>query len=80
MATPVMTSSEIQPRELADLLGGMGNAALGADREIAAILRDAQHRLEALAWNRYAARHSRNAERRRFKRHHKALMPRRAGR
>ena len=46
MATPVPTGSEIQPRELADLLRGIGNAALDADREIAAILHDAQHRLE----------------------------------
>jgi hypothetical protein len=68
-----MTSADIQPRALADLLRGMGDAALEADQEIGAILRDAQHRLEALAWNRYAAHVNRQSARQTFTRRHKGL-------
>jgi hypothetical protein len=78
MATPELTGSDIQPREVADLLRAMGDAVAEADREIAAILRDAQRRLEALAWNRYAARTSRQCDRRRFIRRHAALLAVRA--
>jgi hypothetical protein len=78
MADVVLAGSDIQPRELADLLRAMGDAVTEADHEIAAILRDAQRRLEALAWNRYAARAGRQCDRRRFIRRHAALLRQRA--
>ena len=47
------------------------------DREILAILTAARSGLEALAWNRYAARRTRESERRTFARRQRRLTARR---
>jgi hypothetical protein len=78
MATPVLAASDIQPREVAEGLAALVAHIGDQDAELVGILRDAQRRLETLAWNRYAARHNRRDARRTFVRHHKALMPIRA--
>jgi hypothetical protein len=78
MATPVLTGSDIQPRAVAEGLAALVAHIGDQDAELTAILRDAQRRLEALAWNRYAARTSRQCDRRRFIRRHAALLAQRA--
>lgn len=78
MATMISTN-DVGARELSDALRLMADTMLPQDREIATILRAAQHDLERLAWNRYAAHMTRQSARRAFRRHHKALMPLRTG-
>jgi hypothetical protein len=60
------------PAGLADLLDQMTQATIEQDREAATILAHARESMRALAWNRYAIRKTRESERRRFIRQHKA--------
>jgi hypothetical protein len=60
------------PAGLADLLEQMMRATLDVDREAAAVLASARDSMRALAWNRYAARKTRESKRCRFIRHHKS--------
>jgi hypothetical protein len=65
---------DIQPRELADGLAALAAHIGEQDDEAAAILRDAQRRLEALAWNRYAAHMTRRSAGRDLVRRARQLM------
>jgi hypothetical protein len=78
MTTPVLAGSDLQPRAVAEGLATLVAHIGEGDAELAGILREAQRRLEVLAWNRYAAHHNRRDARRTFHRHHKALMTIRA--
>jgi hypothetical protein len=66
------------PRALAEGLDRLATVLGEQDGEAAAILRRAQRELEALSWNRFAARTSRQCDRRRFIRRHAALLAVRA--
>jgi hypothetical protein len=62
---------DIQPRALAEGLAALAAHIGEQDGEVVAILRDAQRRLEVVAWNRYAAHHNRLGSRRDFIRRHR---------
>jgi hypothetical protein len=64
------------PRALAEGLDLIATVLAEQDGEVVSILREAQRRLEICAWNRYAAHHNRQGQRRDFVRRHRA----RAGR
>jgi hypothetical protein len=69
MSPPVR---DIQPRELAEGLAALAAQVGEQDGEVVSILRDAQRRLEIVAWNRYAMHHNRLGARRDFIRRHRA--------
>jgi hypothetical protein len=60
------------PRALAEGLDHIATGIGEQDGEVAAILREAQRRLEIVAWNRYAQHHNRLGARLDFVRRHRA--------
>ena len=67
----LLTPTDQTPAALADVLTDLLQGV--EDREATAILAQARESMRALAWNRYAARMTRESKRRGFVRHHKGL-------
>jgi len=69
MAAPA-TIIDLTPATLADALDALFAATLESDREVAVVLKTARESLRALAWNRYAARLTRESRAHRIRRRH----------
>ena len=67
---PTSTVLDLTPQALADALDSVYLAVQDADREVAGILRTARESLRAIAWNRYAARVTRESRSYRLRRRH----------